>query len=780
MSAETVACPKRPCGWAFIVFFLVVFASALSIYAMRTPAPLPEDAPSGEFSAYRAIQHDYIIAAEPHPAGSPANEKVQNYLRDTMRSFGVETDIVSTLVAESHGAGQWNMVLGRIPGTSNTKAFALMAHYDSVPYGPGAADDCAGVIAMLEIARTLKASPPLKNDVIFVFTDCEEGGKLGARAFANHPWFQQTGVMANLEARGTKGNSLVFGTSEQNGWLIAQMAAGVEYPCASSLMYDIYKRMPFSSDFDELRPRGMKGFDIAFVDNFPWYHTKNDKPEHLDLGTLQQHGRYGLDMARHFGNMPLDGTLTAPDAMYFNTLGYHMVVYPLTWGTPLAIGTAILALLTLLVGRIRKHVYIFGVLGGMVAWALTAAVSAGVAVLMVAAVWGQETTLNIYLNNFTRIPDLYPLYHNALYTTAFAAASITVAALIYAAAGRWIRSQSLAMGALAWWTLLMLGVARYLPGGGYIVMWPLAFNLVGLLLCFLIAKPGRMHPGWVVFLTLCALPTLILLTPTYRAFAYTVMIMAAPGLAVYAVLMLGCLIPQLELMRRVNWWWLPGSSAAVAAVLMLTGLANSDFNTLRPKLNSVSYGIDFDTNRAFWLSPDAKADEWTRQFFPPGAARERYAEFVPGSRELVMKTLAPIVPEYPGAQITLTGDATVDNVREITFHVASPAQAPRLELSLASDTEVLGATVFGKPLDAAQRRWRLGFNLFPKEGADVTLRIPAGSSVKIKARETLYGLPIPEGFRPRPDYMTCTPNTVDHHGRALDSNRIFTTRTFEL
>jgi len=145
-----------------------------------------------------------------------------------------------------------------------------------------------------------------------------------------------------------------------------------------------------------------------------------------------------------------------------------------------------------------------------------------------------------------------------------------------------------------------------------------------------------------------------------------------------------------------------------------------------------------------------------------------------------MKTLAPIVPEYPGAQITLSSDATVDDVREITFHVASPAQAPRLELSLASDTEVLGASVFGKPLEASPRRWRLGFSLFPKEGADVTLRVPAGSPVKIQARETLYGLPIPAGFRPRPDYMACTPNTVDHHGRALDSNRIFTARTFEL
>ena len=61
-----------------------------------------------------------------------------------------------------------------------------MAHYDSVPFGPGAADDGAGVVTLLETARALKAGPPLKNDVIFLFTDGEEagGGGRGRRSCA--------------------------------------------------------------------------------------------------------------------------------------------------------------------------------------------------------------------------------------------------------------------------------------------------------------------------------------------------------------------------------------------------------------------------------------------------------------------------------------------------------------------------------------------------------------------------------------------------------------------
>ena len=89
-------------------------------------------------------------------------------------------------------------VIGRIPGTANSKAFTLMAHYDSVPFGPGAADDGAGVVTLLETARALKAGPPLKNDVIFLFTDGEEAGEVGAAGVHAQPLGRQGGPAHQL------------------------------------------------------------------------------------------------------------------------------------------------------------------------------------------------------------------------------------------------------------------------------------------------------------------------------------------------------------------------------------------------------------------------------------------------------------------------------------------------------------------------------------------------------------------------------------------------------
>ena len=55
-----------------------------------------------------------------------------------------------------------------------------MAHYDSVPYGPGAGDDGAGVSTRLQVARILRKAPTSRNGIVFAFTDGEEPGLLGA------------------------------------------------------------------------------------------------------------------------------------------------------------------------------------------------------------------------------------------------------------------------------------------------------------------------------------------------------------------------------------------------------------------------------------------------------------------------------------------------------------------------------------------------------------------------------------------------------------------------
>jgi hypothetical protein len=173
----------------------VVLITGAALYGVVTsatlygavPDPVPASAPPTEFSSGRALEHVRAIAKEPYPMDSPENAAVRDYLVKELRTLGVEPEVQRATAAHTWfirfaEAGTPENVLARLEGTNNGgKAFLLMAHYDSVPTGPGASDDGAGVAAMLETLRALKAGPPLKNDVIFLFTDGEERGLLGAR-----------------------------------------------------------------------------------------------------------------------------------------------------------------------------------------------------------------------------------------------------------------------------------------------------------------------------------------------------------------------------------------------------------------------------------------------------------------------------------------------------------------------------------------------------------------------------------------------------------------------
>ena len=74
-------------------------------------------------------------------------------------------------------------LIAEIPGSETGPYLALMAHYDSVPVAPGAGDDGAGVVAVLETAKRLLNEPTLKWPVLLLLTDAEELGLLGAEAF---------------------------------------------------------------------------------------------------------------------------------------------------------------------------------------------------------------------------------------------------------------------------------------------------------------------------------------------------------------------------------------------------------------------------------------------------------------------------------------------------------------------------------------------------------------------------------------------------------------------
>jgi acetylornithine deacetylase/succinyl-diaminopimelate desuccinylase-like protein len=151
---------------------------AVGAYGLLPPEALPATAGARDFSAGRAIDHVTSIAQEPHPMGSPANARVRDYIVKQLEKLGLEPLLQAIQVPDYYGDPTDTLTLVNVaavlPGVDPTGAVALMGHYDTVLTTPGANDDSAAVAAILETARALRTGPPLRNDVILLFTDGEE------------------------------------------------------------------------------------------------------------------------------------------------------------------------------------------------------------------------------------------------------------------------------------------------------------------------------------------------------------------------------------------------------------------------------------------------------------------------------------------------------------------------------------------------------------------------------------------------------------------------------
>lgn len=325
------------CSLAFCVLLAVV-----SVTSQHAPAAVPADAPATDFSSGRALRHVEAISRRPHPIGSLEHEAVRGYVVNELALMGLAPEVQeATAVNDRWGvpyrAATVRNVLARLKGTGQGRAILLAAHYDSVTTGPGAGDNAVAVGALLETLRALKAGAPLRNNVIFLFTDGEEVGLLGAKAFVEgHPWAKDVGLTLNFDARGNGGPSFMFETSDGNGRLMREFAEAAPHPAAGSLGYEIYRLLPNDTDASVFKGTGLAGFNFAFIDGATKYHTMLDSYANVDERSLQHHGSYALALTRRFGGVDLPAP-KQPNEVYFNPYGELFLHYPGGLVLPLAV-----------------------------------------------------------------------------------------------------------------------------------------------------------------------------------------------------------------------------------------------------------------------------------------------------------------------------------------------------------------------------------------------------------------------------------------------------------
>jgi hypothetical protein len=511
-----------------LVLLLLGFTAA--VLATREPGPAPANAAPGVFSAGRALADVRAIAQRPHPIGSADSLRVQTYLLQRMADLGLSPE--ARPFASPRGAGR--NLLGVLPGADRrAPALLLMAHFDSVPTGPGAADDAAGVAAVLETVRALETAPR-QRDVMVLLTDGEEAGLLGSRAFfAADPARAHVGLVINLEARGNRGRAVMFETHQNAAPLIHALIDTDSLAAASSLMPDFYRRLPNDTDLTEALRRGYAGMNFAFFAGLDAYHRPSDTPQALDPGSLQHIGEQVLRAARALTTTPgvaihpgapappLPGR--APDQAYADILGGPVLQYPAVVGWALVI----------LAG------------GGLTAYALRVAARGRLSLAGVAAgafaFLGLIMVLGLGLEALGLARDalagrrLAPLLRHAAGVRAGVTLVATGLALVWAAvAGRRLRAESLAFGALAVLAAGAVALQAIDRLNAFIVTWP----FIGVGLALTLGGPDR---PWVRGVILAAVLSEILF------WALRVFVLVGPttpaALAPFAALAVAALLP---------------------------------------------------------------------------------------------------------------------------------------------------------------------------------------------------------------------------------------------
>ncbi len=169
-----------------VTLLVLLLVAWLSRSGAVVPSPVSSNAPDAVFSSGRAMVHVARLAAEARPVGSPAHADARRYLLRELRAMGHDPSVQASVAVLGTSAGatvaRVHNIVTRIPGTRpGGRAVLLTAHYDSRGISRGAADDAAGVAAILESLRALGAGPALDNDLI-VLLDRWRGDRAAGRA----------------------------------------------------------------------------------------------------------------------------------------------------------------------------------------------------------------------------------------------------------------------------------------------------------------------------------------------------------------------------------------------------------------------------------------------------------------------------------------------------------------------------------------------------------------------------------------------------------------------
>ena len=728
---------KSSRGGAFaLALLLYALAICATVWRTRPIAPKPADAPAEEFSGVRAkaVLQQLVGNGVPHPVGSVANAAVRDLIVAQLTQMGYQPRVQDAFACDDEGAcASVKNILARLDGQEPGAAVMVAAHYDSVPAGPGASDDGAGIVSVLEIARALKASAPLHHPVIFLMDEGEEAGLLGAVAFVDgDPWAKDVRAVVNMDNRGTSGASTMFETGSANEWVMGMYARSIRHPNADSLSYTVYKSLPNDTDFTVFKRAGYQGLNFAFIDDVAHYHTPLDSVANTSVSSVQSEGGSALEAVRALANSDLNFG-RASDAVYEDLLGWKMVWWPAQW----TVGFAILALALLIfetaILASRGELGIKGFLLGFVSWPV---------VLLVA--WILGAALRFFLAATRATPANWVAHPTAMlfavWAAGFAAVGL-IAALWGPGAGLW----GMWSGTWTCWGIVALVLGAMAPGVSFLfVVSALAAGILGLAIVF-----SRQGSGSAVTVAAVLPAVVTAFVGVYSIwFLYTALGVAfLHGITICVALIALPLAPLAAAVSPQRRWRFLSAAFAVVVIATIAAITVPPFSAASPETLNLQYHEDADSGKTHWLAFPASGRLPLSLRSIVSFARTPISVY-PWNADKPLAADAPAL-NLPAPMLTVQRASSSQGESSYDVLLKSARGAPLILLAFAPDVKPESVSIAGHAVPELSTRmlhYTHGWRIYdcadtPQEGIEMKFTIAGTSPVSAFLLDESYGLP---------------------------------------
>ncbi|MBO6528621.1 MAG: M20/M25/M40 family metallo-hydrolase [Erythrobacter sp.] len=734
---------------------MLVVLAVLHLLSLAPPDPRPSDLPAELFSADRAAADIERIAAQPRVVGSSANRETRAYLQTRLAELGAEVDDsgpTERIRVVSDGqlivGTTLENVIGRFHASApadgaDNGAVLVMAHYDTIAMSRGASDNAMGIAVAFEAMRALTQSP-LERDVILLFTDAEEEGLQGARAFFDdHPWAGDVAFAINIDSRGNTGPVRMVQTSEQNASLIALYARSVDGPHANAAIDLFGSSSPDITDLGVPLGLGIPSMNFAALGGIFDYHAATDTPANLSNASVQDMGNQLLGVLEEASRVSDFGA--AGRSSFFDVFGVFLVHYPgaLDWAAVL-IGWALL-----IAGS-----YWSASSGSMTWKAFLGAVPAQIFILIIAclAAFGMATAMGA--NQDMTDPFAGREYLSNWHWFAIPIVLVVLAVCI-------LPMTFFPEMRRSWWVsgLLLVGLAATAlqtvsSGSAYFLAIPFAAGAAALAV---IARKADVSATPSLPILLCAaLIAGFILVPVIVSYHALIGVIFAPVTAILIVLLIWVIQPVGNTsMARQRWF--PASLMAAAAIIGVPLVLLTGHSQRHPKAIDILFVQDGD--QGYWASRYPEPDKWSRLMLGDNPQALDFSVKPYGPKTALYGSEARMALDEP-VEVSLQqqkSDTGLSSERVIRLSITPREEGLRVWFKLDGLPNDTRAQLDGAELDIAlkENALFLDYRAVPLSGLDLTLQMPstagppalrldltsAKSGLPGLARETIPDLP---------------------------------------